>query len=166
MNYRELLHTGTVISCRIEGDFIGHAIIYRNDDQIWICQNKKSGANDAKKDFGKKYSWQTNIDDPTEDDVTDIIIRTQVKGKSKGSSIVEITYTFGDVVYTKNSIDGQTIKDIQRIINDFDKDIKEKLDDIESLRKAKADAKKKLDNHAKFTARGWTLKDSPLKKKA
>lgn len=166
MNYKELLHTGTVISCRIKRDFIGHAIIYRDGNQIWICQNMKSGANDAEQNFGKKYSWQTNIDNPADDYVTDIIIKSQGKGKSKGSSIVAITYTVGDIVYTENSVNGQSIKDIQRIINDFDKDIKEKLNGIENLREAKADAKKKLDNHAKFAARGWTLKDSPLKKKA
>lgn len=166
MNYKELLHTGTVISCRIENEFINHAVIYREDGQIWICQNKMCGADNAKQNFGKKYSWQTNIINPSDDNVTDIIIKSPAKGKSKGSSVVEVSYIIDGIVYTKNSVDGQTIKDIQRIINDFDKDIKEKLDDIESLRKAKADAKKKLDNHAKFAARGWMLKDSPLKKKA
>ncbi len=158
MKYNELLHTGTVISCRIEGKFIGHAVIYRDGDTIWICQNLKSGADDAEKNFGKKYSWQTNVDDPSDDDVTDIVIKSQVKGKSKGSSTVEITYTVGGVDYTKNEVDGVPIKDIQRIINQFDEDIKNDLKNIEDLRAAKAEEMKKLERHAKFAARGWTLK--------
>ncbi|MDD4389720.1 MAG: hypothetical protein PHW03_02835 [Eubacteriales bacterium] len=166
MNYKELLHTGTVISCRIENEFINHAVIYREDDQIWICQNKMCGADNAKQNFGKKYSWQTNIINPSDDNVTDIIIKSPAKGKSKGSSVVEVSYIIDGIVYTKNGVEGNTIKDIQSTIDQYDKDIKEKLTDLNCLREARAGAKKMLDNHAKFAARGWMLKDSPLKKRA
>lgn len=158
MNYKELLHTGTVISCRIEGNFIDHAIIYRNGDQIWICQDKLSGADDAEKTFGKKYSWMSTVIDPNEDGVTDIIIEKYTKDKSKGPDTVKITYSVGGIDYTENAIDSHSIKDIQHDISDFDKDIKKGLENIKSLRAAKAEKVKILNNHAKFAARGWTLK--------
>ena len=157
MNYEKMLHTGTVISCRIEGEFVGHAIIYRDGEDIWICQNTKSGADDAENNFGKKYSWQTTVDDPSYNDVTDIVIKSQVKGKSKESTTVNITYTVGDVVYTKNEIDGMSIKDIKKSINQFDADIKEAQENIEALRAAKASVLKKLANHDRFAAKGWTI---------
>lgn len=83
--------TGDRVTCKIEGEEINDAKIYKDLDYCYICQNIKHGV-DAPDKLGYKSSWAFYPSNPKRDGITNLtkVSKSDLSFVCKEDSILEI----------------------------------------------------------------------------